>query len=819
MATQTSGNPENHASANKYLPVLVILFIGSGCAALMYEVIWLQMLGLVIGSSAVSLGVLLGTFMGGMCLGSLLLPRYVSRDKNPLLVYVVLELCIGVIGLILLFAIPLVGNVYSVIVGDGLFGFLLRGFVAALLLLPPTLLMGATLPAVSRWVETTPKGISWLGFFYGGNIIGAVIGCLLAGFYFLRVHDVYTATFAAVAINAAVAGFGYLLSKKAQVTKTEEVTTEMPVKQARHVSVVYWAIALSGFTALGAEVIWTRLLSLLFGATTYTFSIILAAFLMGLGIGSSTGSFFVRTMRNPRLALGICQFLLVVTLAWAAFNLSSSLPNWPVDPYISPSPWFNFQIDIARAMWAILPAAILWGASFPLALASAAAPGQDPGKLVGGVYASNTLGAIFGSLIFAIVLIPTIGTKNSQQLLILISALSAALVLLSIAPKLNVNWLRQNILKKSVVAGALVLTTFWLVSSVPPVSDTLIAYGRFSASWVGDNKIIFYGEGMNSSMAVSELPNGVRNYHNAGKIQASSEPQDMRLQRMLGHLTTLVPKTPRSVLVIGCGAGVTAGAVSISPLVEKVTIVEIEMLVPEVVSTYFSYENYDVVRNPKVTIRNDDARHFLISTKEKFDAITSDPFDPWVKGAATLYSKEFFEVIKDHLNPGGVVTLFVQLYESNMAAVKSEMATFFEVFPNAVVWGNTLNGQGYDVVVMGQVEPLRLNIDEMESRLNSFEFSEVLQSLNEIGFNSAVDLFSTYAGTASDFSEWLQDAQINRDRNLRLQYLAGMGVNLYEADVIYADMLKYSKFPDEVFSGSDELMSSLREKIRIAQGK
>ena len=819
MTKQTSDNSENHTASDKYLPALVVLFIGSGCAALMYEVIWLQMLGLVVGSSAISLGVLLGTFMGGMCLGSLLLPRFVPRDKNPLLVYVVLELGIGILGLILLFAIPLVGHVYSAMVGDGIFGFLLRGVVAALLLLPPTILMGATLPAISRLVETTPKGVSWLGFFYGGNIAGAVAGCLLAGFYFLRVHDVYIATFAAVALNAAVVAFGYLLSTKAHVTKTEEVTTEKPVKRAPHVSAVYWGIALSGFTALGAEVIWTRLLSLLFGATTYTFSIILAVFLLGLGIGSSASSFFARTVRNPRLALGVCQFLLVVMLAWAAFNLGSSLPNWPIDPYISPSPWFNFQIDIVRAMWAILPSAILWGASFPLALAAAAAPGQDPGKLVGGVYASNTVGAIFGSLLFAIILIPTIGTKNSQQLLILVSAFSASLVLLSIAPKLNFSWLQQKFLRKSIVTGALLITTIWLVASVPPISDSLIAYGRYSASWVGDNRIIFYGEGMNSSMAVSELPNGVRNYHNAGKIQASSEPQDMRLQRMLGHLTTLVPKTPRSILVIGCGAGITAGAVSISPLVEKVTIVEIEMLVPEVVSTYFSYENYDVVRNPKVIIRNDDARHFLISTKEKFDAITSDPFDPWVKGAATLYSKEFFEVMKDHLNPGGVVTLFVQLYESNMAAVKSEVATFFEVFPHGVVWGNTLNGQGYDIVVMGQVEPLRINIDEMEARLNSFEFSDVSQSLSEIGFYSAVDLFSTYAGTASDFEEWLRDAQINRDRNLRLQYLAGMGVNLYQADIIYADMLKYSKFPDEVFSGSDDLMASLREKIRIAQGK
>src|SRR5262245_44840059 len=182
------------------------------------------------------------------------------------------------------------------------------------------------------------------------------------------------------------------------------------------------------------------------------------------------------------------------------------------------------------------------------------------------------------------------------------------------------------------------------------------------------------GEGWNASVAVSRLSNGVLNYHNAGKVQASSEPQDMRLQRMLGHLTTLIPANPKRVLVIGCGAGVTAGAVSIEPRLEQETIAEIEPLVPRVVSTYFAEHNFDVVRNPRVRVEFDDARHFVETTKEKFDAVTSDPLDPWVKGAAMLYTREFFEMVKQHLNPGGVVTLFVQLYESNEEAVKSEIA-------------------------------------------------------------------------------------------------------------------------------------------------
>src|SRR5262249_39072557 len=164
--------------------------------------------------------------------------------------------------------------------------------------------------------------------------------------------------------------------------------------------------------------------------------------------------------------------------------------------------------------------------------------------------------------------------------------------------------------------------------------------------------------------------------------QASSQPADMRLQRMLGHLTTLVPHQARSVLVIGCGAGVTAGAVAISPAVERVTIVDIEPLVPKVARQYFGAVNHEVLTKPKVQLVVDDARHFLLTTKETFDAITSDPLDPWVKGAATLYTKEFFDAARAHLNPGGVMTLFVQLYESSPDAVKSEVATFFSSFPN-----------------------------------------------------------------------------------------------------------------------------------------
>jgi spermidine synthase len=266
-------------------------------------------------------------------------------------------------------------------------------------------------------------------------------------------------------------------------------------------------------------------------------------------------------------------------------------------------------------------------------------------------------------------------------------------------------------------------------------------------------------------------------------------------------------------MVIGFGAGATAGAASIEPRLEHETIVEIEPLVPKVVSTYFSEHNFDVARNPKVTIQIDDARHYLQTTRQKFDAITSDPLDPWVKGAAMLYTKEFFDEVKTHLNPGGVVTLFVQLYESSPAAVKSELATFFEAFPNGVVFGNTSNGEGYDTVLVGSIEPLRINVDEIQKRLDQPEYARMVQSLREIGFNSAIELFSTFAGHASQLKPWLKDAEINRDRNLRLQYLAGLGLNLYQAGPIYAEMVSHRGDPGDLFIGSPETLQKLRSMI------
>jgi spermidine synthase len=797
--------------APRFLPVLVLLFLGSGCAALIYEVVWFQLLQLVVGSSAISLGVLLATYMGGLCLGSLALPRYLSKRVHPLLAYAQIEAGIGVLGLLVLLAMPLVDSVYAAIGGSGFLGIPLRAVVAAIVLIPPTVLMGASLPAASRWLESTPAGVSRAGFFYGANIAGAVLGCLLAGFYLLRVFDMATATLVAAAINGAVAAVAYWLSRQSSHRAASGGDTG--VTRPAGARMVYVAIALSGLSALGAEVIWTRQLSLMLGATTYTFSIILAVFLIGLGLGSSAGSLLARYTARPRFALGCAQLLLAGAIAWSSYVITSAIPNWPINPLIARSPWFLFQIDLVCCVWAILPAAILWGASFPLALAAVAAPGQDPGALVGETYAANTVGSIVGALAFSLVLVPWIGTQGSERMMML-TAVAAAIVMFALTRKTNGEPAisgRVNLWLYAAIAAVVIL--MWNVAEMPWLA---VAYGRRMSVNTSAGEMLYMGEGRNSSIVISKLPDGKIYFHVSGKVEASTEPYDMRLQRMLGHFPALFHAQPKSVLIVGFGAGVTAGSFVPYAGIERIQICEIEPLIPPASTQYFQRENYNVLNDPRTRITYDDARHFILTSNDKFDIITSDPIHPWVKGTATLYSTEYFELCKRHLNPSGVIAQWVPLYESDYATVKSELATFFKVFPNGTIWGNT-NGGGYDTLLLAQNGPMKLDMDELDRRLASPENARVARSMRDVGFRSSVDILATYAGRATDLAGWIGNAEINRDMNLRLQYLAGMGVNSDHAGAIYDELLRQMLFPRDLITGSEARVEALKVELRTQE--
>jgi spermidine synthase len=802
--------------ASRFFPLLLLLFAGSGCSALIYEIVWYQLLQLAIGSTAVSLGVLLATFMGGLCVGSVGLPRLGFARRHPLRIYAVLEVGIALCGILVLFGLPYIDRVYVAGAEHGMPGMLLRGLISAVCLLPPTVLMGASLPAIVRWVESTPRGVSWWGLLYGGNTLGAVFGCLLAGFYLLRIYNTATATYVAVAINLVVAAMSFWLAARtpAQAAAPASEDPVQPRIEGAAQWTVYVTIALSGACALGAEVVWTRLMGMMLGSTVYVFSIILAVFLIGLALGSGGGSWLVRAVRGApgaRLALGWCQVLLTLGIAWTAYMIADSLPYWPINPLLAISPWHTFQLDMVRCLWAILPPAILWGASFPLALGAVASPGDDPGRLVGGIYAANTLGAIVGALSVSLALIPWIGTRNSQRVLLVVSALSALLVLAPHARKLRSKALAAALAASMLVAGLLA----WSVDAIP---GELIAYGRRMAISAGKAKILYTAEGRNSSVAISQWNDGAFEVDVNGHVEATTEPYDMKLQRTVGHLPALLHPHPVSVLGIGFGAGVSAGTFTTYPTIRHITVCEIEPIIPPISTRYFAPQDYNVLHNPRTRIVYDDARHFVLTTPETFDIIASDPLDVFVKGTAALYSKEYFEAVKRHLNPGGMFSLYVPLYESDVKTVKSELATFMDVFPYGTVWANTVSGQGYDMVFMGQAGPLKINLDEVEQRLNSPDYAPVAQSLREIGVRSAIDLLATYAGQKSDLGPWYAGAELNRDGDLRLQYLAGWGINSSLEDFIYRQMLSYRRPPWNIFTGSPERVQSLMIAISADGG-
>jgi spermidine synthase len=355
-----------------------------------------------------------------------------------------------------------------------------------------------------------------------------------------------------------------------------------------------------------------------------------------------------------------------------------------------------------------------------------------------------------------------------------------------------------------------VLLGWGLATSIEDVPWQLIAYGRRMAPILrafdlydraNPTKVLFRGEGVNSSVLIAERA-GQRHFYVSGKAEASTAILDMRLERMMGHLPAIIHPKPRSVLVVGFGAGITAGAFTRYPEVENLVICELEPFIPPASTQYFAKENYEVFTYPRTRMVYDDARHFIFTTRERFDVITTDPIHPWVKGTSVLYSKEYYELVKEHLNPGGVVAQWLPIYDSDPETIKTELATFFAVFPEGTIWSNNLNGDGFDLVLLGQATPAPIQVDAIQARLDRPDYARVAASLGEVGFHSAVEFLATYAGRSRDLKPMLAEAQINRDLNMRLQYIAGLGLNSMAYQRTYKDILKYRQFPDDLLVGA-----------------
>ena len=794
--------------------LLHLAFAASGCAALIYEIVWFHLLRLVIGASALSVGIVLAGFMGGMFLGSLLFARLVPPERNSLRVYAFLEIGIGIFGLLMPLVLPAVRFIYVGLVGYGSLGIVLRAAIAAALLLPPTALMGATLPAVARRYSHGRRGMSGIASLYAANTTGAVIGCLLCGFYLLAVWDVWVATVTAAVLNFAVGWFALRLGRGARedVRPAAVHSTALAARPAAKGLAVYVAVAFSGLTALGAQVVWTRLLTLLFGATVYAFAIILAVFLAGLGIGSAAAAYLLRRGQDAWRGLAFSQLALVPAALLAAYLLADVLP-YGSPPASTPISALH-GLHVLRAIAVILPAAVLWGTSFPFALAAAAGRGEDTGRSSGRVYAANTLGAIIGALGVSFWAIPTFGTRWAEQSLVIASALSAATLfyVLGRAPEVPRTLGGLASIRRSwTPSPAWALAGGALAAAVlPGPSIAFLAHGRY-LWWVNPrDQYPYVAEGAASTVAVHVGPDGYRNFHVSGRVESTNNPSDLRLERMLGHLSALAHPRPESVLVVGLGAGITAGALAQHPEVKHITICEIE---PRVVgaASLFAVENYGVLKDGKVKIVFDDARHFLATTREKFDIITSDPIHPWVRGNSVLFSREYYAVVRSKLKPGGIATQWVPLYETSEEAIQIQMKTFMDAFPDGTVWNSASNGKGYDVVLLGRNQPLHVDLLEIQSRID--RTPAIGESLREVKMASAMDLLATYGASAHDMTAWYATTPLNRDFSLKLEYISGMALNANEADAIYAHMVARRTYPADAFVAPPGLEAELRRRI------
>jgi spermidine synthase len=810
-----------------------LLFVGSGCAALIYEVVWFHLLRLVIGGSSISLGIVLASFLGGMCIGSFLYPLVVSARFHPLRVYATLELAIGVIGATLPWWLPAIGNWYLAAADRTFTGMAARAVVAGVCLLPPTILMGATLPAIARWIRATPDGLARLATFYGANTLGAVLGCLAVGFVLLPQTDVIYSSYVAATINLLVALVALAIAGRIPYQPLPDADPA-PMQQRRNApAIVCVIIGLSGFAALGGEVIWTRMLSLLFGVTVYTFAIILAVFLAGIGIGSTLAARWAQRTLRPIHWLAICQLAIACWTPLANHIITRVIPFWerPVDP-TAYNVYAVFLIDFVRAAVALFPPTLLWGASFSLALAATGIGRGDASRLVGQIYAANTLGAVLGALSTGMLLVPWFGCQRTQQVIALISGVAATLAVYAQHRRVRTGemarWLDKHTAPAAarpsrgfasfapLVPLAIALLSIWLVAAPPP---GFLASALYPNRWSGEYRYRFLREGRHAPVAVQEHRESKRLYlWISGKIVASNLRIDMRTQRLLGHLPALIHGEPKTTLTVGLGSGTTAGCFVIFPSVEQIQICEIEPVVEEAARQWFAEENHDVLDDPRTELTIDDARHYLATAGQKFDVITSDPIHPWVRGAAALFSAEYYEICKQHLNPGGVIAQWIPVYDADPATVKCQLGTFVNAFPHTMFWTSWRDGDGgvrptHDIIAIGRLEPIIIDVDALIQRINGD--ARLKADLDEVQVGTIGQLFGQYVGSGDDLKPWLADAAINADVSLKLEYLAGLWMWINVSDPIMQEIYGYLRYPEEFLTNDEEFAGEIRLRLRL----
>jgi predicted membrane-bound spermidine synthase len=754
-----------------------LLLFGSGLCALVYQTVWLREFRLIFGASTAATAAVLGIFMGGLGVGSMLLGGRAQKSARPLAFYANLEFGIALTAALTPFLVTLVRHVYSALGGSltlgPFWGAVARLALSALVLAGPTLLMGGTLPAAARSVigreDAGRRGLAWL---YGINTLGAVTGAMVATFFALEAlgnrHTLWTACI----LNSIVALTARRLARSFPEPDDSpaETAIEQPQSQAP-APLVLTASALVGFAFLLMELVWYRMLSPLLGGSTFTFGLILAVALLGIGLGGTlyalagqraggTLTAFAWTCALEALAIA-APYALGDRLAVLAAHLRSlsTVGFWPQV--------FGWFIVIAIA---VLPAAIIAGFQFPLLVALLGRGGREVGRDTARAYALNTAGAIAGSLAGGFGLLPLFTAPGVWKLVIaLLACLSLVALLVQQRRSAGLGFPAFGVTGSVFAAAALLFTlgptAAWRHSGVGVGRSGLDASSRNALrNHLGQFRqhTIWESEGVESSVAIYAMHGAsfVVNGKSDGNIRADAGTQVMG--GLIG--AALLPKL-QTACVIGLGTGSTAGWLAQVPGIERVDAMELEPAILEV-ARICELANQHVLDNPKCRVLLGDAREMLITTKQRYDLIFSEPSNPYRAGIASLFTSEFYETARARLNSDGLFLQWVQAYEVDGDAIRMVLATLGGVFPHVEVWTT----QAGDLLLVASAQPRAWDIATLRKRLQIEPFRTATRRI--WGIDSAEGFLAHFCAGAEVARRLatLPGIQVNTDDNTLLEF-------------------------------------------------
>jgi spermidine synthase len=743
--------------------LIAVLFFFSGAGSLVYQVVWVRMLVLVFGTTVFAVSTVLAAFMAGLALGSVCFGRLVDRRGNGLKIYALLELLIGLCALLL---VPVFAGLdgfytsaYRILDGHPYVFALFRFGLSFLVLLVPTTLIGGTLPVLSKFVvRRLPRVGRAVGVLYAVNTFGAVAGTIAVAFVLLEQLGIRGTILVAAGANFLIALASWLLSFRAgrpaeeaarETAPPEGEATPLPSLPARAVRAVFWGYAVSGFAALGYEVVWTRLLSIgLRSTTTQSLSTTLVVFLFGLAAGGAVAACFVDRWRNLLPAFAVAELLLGL-YGLASVAVFRAVPD--IAAALGPvyTWWGHVGRLVAVASLAMLLPTFLMGVLFPVAGKLYVRALDTVGRRIGGIYAANTTGAILGAFAAGFVLIPWLGTQGSIQLLAWIN-IAVGVAVLSLDPATRSR-------TRAVVASAVAVPALLLTVLFP--SSYLIDLFRPRVA----SELLYYDEGAAGTVTVVEFENGNRLLRVNGAGEVPTDRASIQIFRLLGSLPLLTHPAPEDVLVIAFGGGITLASVEL----QRPGHIDCVEVVPGVVGAapYFSAFNnrvFERLGGGGIDLVGDDGRNHVLRTGKTYDVIISDSTHPRTADSWVLYTRDFYELCRRRLNDGGTIAQWVPLHGLTADDYKMIVRTFRSVFPHCSVW---LNAQY--TVLMGSPGPLGIDFVRLKERLRE---QTAMGALSEVGLGDPVSLVAMLALNEEAVSGYAGAGPINTDDHAYINF-------------------------------------------------